>query len=339
MRGVGRWALAIASATSVLGARRGLAADEVAADEVAADEVAADEVAADGGGSEGEATGQGSGAASDAMRAAMDREAERAWGKQNELLLEPRNQFLRPGERVLRWSEQRVRWFASAEFDTGFLYVRPRLSAGYGRPHHVWVGVDTNPIFSIEGIAGYAGFRLDLPFVNLRVGGRYWSTFRRSFLQPDTAYTVDDIELRAGPKSRFLTWEAELSLSLPVGPGFVLLEGSGSYVTGVTEGYNVYEETLRVVVDPPWVWRTRVGYTLALDADRTIVVGPVFEVVGVPERGTYVYRAGGLARVALAQDLEARGTFVPAFSTPDPLGARGGDAFLLGIRYRWATGP
>jgi hypothetical protein len=237
------------------------------------------------------------------------------------------------------WSKQPVRWFGSAELDTGFLYVRPRFSAGYGRPHHVWVGLDTNPIFSAEGVAGYLGLRFDLPFANLRVGGRYWTTFRRSFLLPEESYAVEDIELRTGPDSRFLTWEAELTLNLPLGPGVVLLEGAGSFVSGVPDGYYVYEETLRVVVDPPWVWRTRVGYTLALDVDRTLVVGPVLEVVGLPGRSTHVYRAGALARVALGPTLEARGTFVPAVVTPDALGARGGDAFLLGIRYRWATGP
>src|SRR5688572_23826812 len=46
------------------------------------------------------------------------------------------------------WSRQRVRWFGSAELDTGFLYLRPRFSAGYGRPHDTWIGIDTNPIFS-----------------------------------------------------------------------------------------------------------------------------------------------------------------------------------------------
>jgi hypothetical protein len=239
----------------------------------------------------------------------------------------------------LPWSKQSVRWFVSSEIDTGFLYVRPRFSAGYGRPHDLWVGIDTNPIFSSEGVAGYAGLRFDLPFVNLRLGGRYWYTFRRSFLVPEDSYSVEDIELRAGPRSRFLTWEAELTTTVPLGVGSLLFEGSLSFVTGVPDDYYVYEETLRVVVDPPWVWRTRFGYTVAIDDDRTIVLGPVLELVGIPERYEVVYRAGALARIFLSPALEARGTFVPAVITPDPLGARGGDAFLLGIRYRWATGP
>ena len=52
-----------------------------------------------------------------------------------------------------------------------------------------------------------------------------------------------------------------------------------------------------------------------------------------------VLRAGGLVRITLSGDLEARGTFIPPIVTRDPLGTRGGDAFLVGIRYRWATGP
>jgi hypothetical protein len=253
--------------------------------------------------------------------------------------LERQSQLPLPEGAPVPWSRQPVRWFLSTEIDTGFLYVRPRFSAGYGRPHDRWVGIDTNPIFSAEGVAGYAGLRFDLPYVNLRVGGRYWYTFRRDFLLPDDSYTVEDIELRRGPRSQFSTWEAELTTNIPIGPGNVLLELAGSRVTGVPDGYFVYEETLRVVVEPPWVWRTRIGYMLPLDPDRTIVIGPVAELVGIPKRDAIVLRAGAIARIFLSPALEARGTFLPAVASPDPLGARGGDAFLLGIRYRWATGP
>jgi hypothetical protein len=242
--------------------------------------------------------------------------------------------MLSPERIFVPWSKQAIRWFGALEFDTGFLYVRPRFSFGYGRPHARWVGVDLNPIFSEEGVAGYAGLRLASSLLSLRAGARYWYTFQRSFLEQRDHYTVEDIELRTGPRSSFLTWEAELALSLPVGPGSILAEAAGSYVTGVADDFFVYEETLRVVVDPPWVVRARPGYLLAY---RSIQIGPVFELVAVPRRDALVLRAGGLVRITLSGDLEARGTFVPAVATPDALGARGGDAFLLGIRYRWAT--
>jgi hypothetical protein len=252
--------------------------------------------------------------------------------------------FLSPDRDFVPWRQQPARWFGALEFDTGFLYVRPRFALGYGKPHARWLGLEMNPIFSEEGLAGYAGLRAVLPHLSLRAGGRYWYTFYRSFLEPRDSYTVEQIELRAGPRSRFFTWEAELAVSLPLGPGVALSELAGSYVTGVDEGYYVYEETLRVVADPPWVWGARAGYLwpaarATADREATLQVGPVLELVGVPRRGTLVLRAGGLVRITLSGDLEARGTFVPAVATPDALGARGGDAFLLGIRYRWASGP
>ncbi len=40
----------------------------------------------------------------------------------------------------------------------------------------------------------------------------------------------------------------------------------------------------------------------------------------------------------LYRQLEARGTFVPVLYSKDALGAAGADTFLVGVRYRWATG-
>ena len=246
--------------------------------------------------------------------------------------------WLSPDRAFVPWSRQPARWFGAFEFDAGFLYLRPRFELGYGKPHSSWVGLDLNPIFTDEGVAGYAGLRIAQPYWHLRAGGRAWYTFYRSFLVPQYSYSVEDIERQVGPRSRFLTWEAELGADLPLGPGEVEAEVAGSYVTRVPDGFYVYEETLRVVVNPPWVWRARVAYLWEYFA-HTLQLGPVVEAAGVPRRGTVVLRAGGLVRITLSGDLEARGTFIPPVATRDALGTRGGDAFLVGIRYRWATAP
>ena len=62
--------------------------------------------------------------------------------------------FLSPSRVFPPWAQQPVRWFGALEFDAGFLYVRPRFELGYGRPHADWLGLDLNPIFSDEGVAG-----------------------------------------------------------------------------------------------------------------------------------------------------------------------------------------
>ena len=236
------------------------------------------------------------------------------------------------------WHSGPMRWFASTAIDVGFLYFRPRVSVGYGRPFSTWIGLDANPIISSEGVGTWVGVRLALPRVNLRFGGRYYHGFRRSFLKPQKSYSRTDIESRAGSNSSYLSLEAELTGSYPVGPGMLLAELAATSVQLVDRSYYVYEETIRVVLDPPYVWRARLGYSLPFGSQGLFRVGGVVEVVGIPGRQQAVLRGGLIVRVPLFRNLEARGTFIPVWASADDLGLAGGDVFLVGIRYRWATG-
>lgn len=254
--------------------------------------------------------------------------------------------------RTPAWSSGPNRYFAAGTFDTGFLYIRPRVSFGYGQPHDTWIGIDTNPLFSAEGVAAYAGLRFALPWVNLRIGGRGRYTFERAFLCPTVGferptrcdnqepimfYNREDIESRLGPRSVYLTLETELTFDVPAGPGKLVSELALSHVNGVDDNYFVYEETIKVVLDPPWVWRTRFGYAFPLDPQKAIRISVVGELVGLPGREEVVVRGGFTGSVRLYHNLEARGIFIPVLKSKDALGADGGDTFLLGIRYRWAT--
>lgn len=237
------------------------------------------------------------------------------------------------------WARGAARPFVSAMIDVGLLYFRPRLAAGVGRPHHSWIGLEANPLISGEAVGGWAGLRGALPFADLRLGARYQYAFRRSFLLPQPTYSRDEILNREGPHSSYVSLEAELSGYLPAGPGLVLFELAGTAVQGVEEGHYVYEETIRVVLNPPFVWRVRAGYALRLPPLQRLSVGAVLEVVGVPGRDQMAILRGGLVvRLRLFDQLEARGTFVPVLYSKDALGADGADTFLVGIRYRWATG-
>ena len=234
--------------------------------------------------------------------------------------------------------EDAARPFVAGSVDVGFLYLRPRFSFGYGKPFGSWLGVDLNPILSSIGLGAYGGARFALPHVNLRVGARYYSAFRRSFLVPSVSYTRVEIEDQAGDVSHYLSVEAELSFSLRAGPGIISAEAAATAVLLVPGNYYVFEETLRTVVAPPWVWRARVGYLFVFGPERRIRVGPVVEVVGVPGREYLSLRAGLTARMPLWDTIEVRATLVPPILSRDELGAHGGDSFLLGIRWRWATG-
>ena len=86
------------------------------------------------------------------------------------------------------WGELPARYFIATTFDVGFVYARPRVSLGYGRPFTRWFGIDMNPLISNAGWGAYTGLRLDLPFGDVRIGPRYFSAFNHTVLDVRETY-------------------------------------------------------------------------------------------------------------------------------------------------------
>ncbi len=237
------------------------------------------------------------------------------------------------------WSQGVYRPFMSATLDFGFLYLRPRVAFGWGRPHANWVGAELNPTFSTSSIGGYAGLRAAFPFLEARVGARGAYLFDHGYLPNQPSYTLLDFNEASG-NATYLTYETEIRSIFRVGPGDVGILASLSSVTGVPAGHSVYDDTLHVIIRPPAVWRTRVGYTFFIPTRiGRFSITPIVDVLGNPSRGAAMLRAGFLATYLINKHLEVRGAFVPSILSPDGLGiALGGDFTELGLRYRWATG-
>lgn len=236
------------------------------------------------------------------------------------------------------WLEGPPRTFAALTLDAGYLYLRPRVAVGHGKPFNRWVGVEANPIAANVGLGAYGGARFSLPWVDLRVGARYFSSFRRRYLEPQETIDRLEIDRTDARKAQYVTLESELTAAIPAGPGDVLALGSISYVVGVPRNEWVFEETLRVVVDPPFVWRGRLGYLLRFGSHDQHSMGPVVEILHVPARDdSRTVRAGPVLRLQLSRHFDIRGSFVVSVSSPDRLGLVGGDFTELGVRYRTAT--
>lgn len=235
------------------------------------------------------------------------------------------------------WELGGPRPFFSTVVDLGYLYVRPRVQVGYGKPFHKWIGVEANPSMSANSAGAYAGLRLDLPNFDLRLGGRQTYSFQRSYQLPKAEYDRYDLESTALPRTFLTTLETEANFSIPAGPGAVIGLASVSYVAGVPKGQIVYEETLRVVVQPPWVVRGRLGYMFGFGEHRQASIGPAVDFIEVPERGSQVVRVGVLTRFVLSRSFEIRGTFMPRVFSQDELGLLESDFTELGLRWRWAT--
>ncbi len=236
------------------------------------------------------------------------------------------------------WAEGSPRPFAALTLDAGYLYLRPRGHIGYGMPFNTWLGIEANPLVGRGGYGGYGGARFALPYVDLRVGARWFAAFRHAFLEPKESYNRLDLDSTANEPARYYTVEAELSAAYPLGPGDILAMGSISAVRGVPAGSYVFEETLRVIVDPPWVWRVRGGYAFRIGSRSQHSIGPVVDVLAIPDRDdSRTVRFGPVLRIQLSRHFDVRGSFVTTLSSPDRLGLVGGDFTELGVRYRTAT--
>ncbi len=236
------------------------------------------------------------------------------------------------------WLEGSPRPFAALTLDAGYLYLRPRGHLGYGLPFNSWLGIEANPLIGRGGYGGYGGARFALPYVDLRVGGRWFAAFRHAFLDPKESYNRLDLDSTATPPARYYALEAEVTAAYPVGPGDVLAMGSISMVRGVPAGSYVFEETLRVIVDPPWVWRVRGGYVFRFGSRSQHSIGPVVDILAIPDRDdSRTVRFGPVMRIQLSRHFDVRGSFVTTLSSPDRLGLVGGDFTELGVRYRVAT--
>jgi hypothetical protein len=253
-------------------------------------------------------------------------------------LLPPSEDVLVDPRMARSWGIAPPRTFIATTVDVGFVYVRPRVSFGYGRPFTSWFGMDVNPIAQTSGLGAYGGLRLEIPHFDVRVGSRYFAAFNHTFLQQRESYDRLALETSDGMPARTLTHEIEADASFGLGPGNVLLRGSGSYVTGVPQGYDVFEETLHVIVRPPVVWRARLAYVLRFGRHRQHSAGVAVDLIDIPKRDDSItIRTGPLLRVVLSRRVEIRGSFVVPVSGPDQIGLVGGDFTELGVRYRWAT--
>jgi hypothetical protein len=236
------------------------------------------------------------------------------------------------------WGTLPARGFVATTMDIGFVYVRPRLSLGYGRPFTEWVGVDANPIAATSHLGAYAGARLEIPHVDLRIGPRYIRSFERTFLPEQPSYARIDLERNTGDPAVTLTFEAELDLSAKLGPGLILARGSASYITGVPDDRAVFEETLHIIVDPPFVWRARLAYVFTFGSRDQHSIGPAVDFLDVPKRDdSRTIRVGPIMRMQLSRRVEVRGSFIATVLSPDRIGRVGGDFTELGVRYRWAS--
>ncbi|MEW5739248.1 MAG: hypothetical protein AB1938_10005 [Myxococcota bacterium] len=238
---------------------------------------------------------------------------------------------------TLRWEDGSPRLFFAEQLDAGYVYVRGRSFIGYGKPHDRWIGLEVTPMFWMGALSGFVGLSGAWRWAGFRAGARPVLSLDRAFLPAADSHQRLEFDTAHG-SAKYVALEAELSANLPLGPGVLQLLGSLTNVQGVPEGLHVFEEGLRIMVAPPWVWRARGGYALHVVRGKQHSVGLVVDVMGVPARNLVQVRVGVVGVVKLSTRLEARLSIIPAVYSRDQLGFLNGELPELGIRYTFATG-
>jgi hypothetical protein len=230
------------------------------------------------------------------------------------------------------------RGFMAASFGLGIVFFRPKVQFGYGHPHHSWFGFEGGGGIGISGGRHYAGLRAQYPFIDVRAGVRYEYSAEQRFLVPLDSYTREDTESAKLGRSRYVVGEAEIVGTSPFPGGSLVGLLGGYYVATAPEGAYVFEESLKTIIEPPWVWRARLGYLLHIGWLGSMKIGPAAEVIHAPVRETITLRVGPAVSVGLTHHLEVAGSLMIVAASADELGLIGADLGQLSLTYKWASG-
>jgi hypothetical protein len=233
------------------------------------------------------------------------------------------------------WAEGPFRWFLSSRTEFG-IYAKAQVALGYGQPFWMWTGAETWAMTTTSFAAGYFGFRGTLPFLDLRLGARYTHSYFRSLLPPKDSYDDEDITTPHGPLANYLSLESELAGVLPLLGGFLFPVITFYAMPDVPDGKYLFDESLRGVMKPPFIWGNRIGYVHLFG--KHVKAGVLNELIVLPGRGAAIFRMGPAAAVSLTDHLDAQGTISFALSSPDSFNLFHGSFGQLGLIYRMATG-
>jgi hypothetical protein len=99
---------------------------------------------------------------------------------------------------------------------------------------------------------------------------------------------------------------------------------------------HLYEEVLRVVIEPPFGLGLRSGYLYGIGEQQNIKAGLMLEHVIMPGRPAGVWRSGPVVLANFSKHLEGLFAFSVVLAGPDDLGVLHGTYAFLGILHRWA---
>jgi hypothetical protein len=234
------------------------------------------------------------------------------------------------------WESDEDTFFATVASDIGFIYLRPRLTLGYGSPYWKFVGIDTYFLATNSFVSPYVGWRASFPFLDALMGVRYVHAFDRRILPKKNEYVGDELDIDPGDtRSTYTAIDFELVLVAPLFHGGVFATAHPVWVDAPSD-VRIYEEVLRVVMQPPFALGLRAGYVYGFGESQDVKAGFLLEHVIMPGRPANVVRGGPAVLIGLSKHFDFLCAFSPVLTSPDSLGILHGTYAYLGFLHRFS---
>jgi len=214
-----------------------------------------------------------------------------------------------------RWEAGEARWFLAGRADLGTV-EHLALSAGWGKPHWLWGGVEAHGVAGLDFGAASANLRVALLVVDLWGGLRSTRAWRHVPL-PDVPHQDG---LPKGGGMTYATLDLFTSGVVPTPGGLALWEVNAVRFLDPPAGTQTYEEWLRVVCAQPWCGVARLAWVARL-REGALHLGAGAEWAFLDGRGgADLVRVGPVLSWRLWPHLALQGALYWPVSDPDRLG-------------------
>ncbi len=214
-----------------------------------------------------------------------------------------------------RWEAGEARWFLAGRADLGTV-EHLALSAGWGKPHWLWGGVEAHGVAGLDFGAASANLRVALLVADLWGGLRSTRAWSHVPL-PDVPHQDG---LPKGGGTTYRTLDLFTSGVVPTPGGLALWEVNAVRILDPPAGAQIYEEWLRVVCAQPWCGVARLAWVARL-REGALHLGAGAEWAFLDGRGgADLVRVGPVLSWRLWPHLALQGALYWPVSDPDRLG-------------------
>lgn len=234
------------------------------------------------------------------------------------------------------WGDQKARGFAAGDLAAGVV-SGASVTAGYGKPHFVFLGVRAEGLLTTDFLASTVGLQANALLLNVHARIRRTIAHSHRFPEVLDSYDASDLAEANAPRARYTSFDLVLSGVIPLGPILGYWRGYGIWMFDVPADRAVLAEMVRYTTHDPRAFMVYASLWWRLLGDA-VLLGPGADVSFSSGRKALI-RVGPSAIWSLGPHLSLEAILTLPVSSPDPgyglLDQAWGN---LGVRWKWATG-